>query len=151
MRLYDLTRLEEAVEAQGDAIAMLRRQMREANQEDLIHSLATALVNQALALMGLGDSDGGMAAFEAAIAAAQSAVDDGERHELGNVLVMALTYKGSALAQVGHLPEGLATLDTAVATSQRLLDHGWDEPRDDLARPGGEGHGTSAASERLVG
>lgn len=109
MRLYDLTRLEEAVEAQGDAIAMLRRQMREANQEDLIHSLATALVNQALALMGLGDSDGGMAAFEAAIAAAQSAVDDGERHELGNVLVMALTYKGSALAQVGHLPEGLAT------------------------------------------
>jgi tetratricopeptide (TPR) repeat protein len=128
--LANLGRLEDAVSAYDEAIAIFRQLVEQEGRRDLANNLAKAIMNKGSSLVNLGRLEDAVSAYNEAIAILRPLVEQEGRRDLANDLAKAIMNKGSSLVNLGRLEDAVSAYDEAIAIRRPLVEQ---EGRRDLA------------------
>jgi tetratricopeptide (TPR) repeat protein len=133
--LSNLGRLEEAVAAHDESIAINRELVEKEHRQELRNDLARAITNRGTALKKLGRLEEAVAAHDGSIAIYRELVEKEHRQVLRNGLAMAVMNRGIALSNLGRLEEAVAAYGESIAIYRELVQQEHrQELRNDLAR-----------------
>jgi tetratricopeptide (TPR) repeat protein len=120
----NLGRLEEAVSAYDEAIAVCRRTVEQEGRRELANDLAMALMNRGNALAGLGQLEEAVSAYDEAIAVCRRLVEQEGRRELANDLARALLNKTLVLEEQQRFPEAVDGYAEAIRLRAERIQRG---------------------------
>jgi tetratricopeptide (TPR) repeat protein len=134
LALRCLGRLEEAVAADDEAIAIYRGLVEKEHRQDLRNTLAMGIINRGTTQWDLGRFEEALAAYDESIAIHRELVEKEHRQELRNALAKAIMGRGIALWKLGRLEETVPAYDESIAIYRELVEKEHrQESRPDLA------------------
>jgi tetratricopeptide (TPR) repeat protein len=133
--LANLGRLEEALSASNESIAIYRVLVQDEHRLELRDVMATTIMNRGNALARLGRLEEALSAYDESIAIHRVLVLGEHRLELRNDMAIAIMNRGNALTDLGRLNEALLDYDESIAVYRVLVqDENRLELRNDMAK-----------------